>query len=79
MFRAELDMFAESCRAGKPNGLSAQSGNVAIAVVYAALKSIEQQGRAVRVAAVIAEGHKKLGERGRNVASPRSFVAGDRL
>ena len=38
----------------RPNGLCAQSGNVAIAVVYAALKSIEQQARAVRVADVIA-------------------------
>jgi predicted dehydrogenase len=68
MFRAELDMFAESCRTGKPNELSARSGNVAIAVVYAALKSIERQGQAVRIADVIAESHKKLGERGRHVA-----------
>ena len=68
MFRAELDMFAQSCRTGKPNELSAKSGNVAIAIVYAALKSIEQHGRAVRIADVIAEGHKTLGERGRHVA-----------
>jgi hypothetical protein len=68
MFRAELDMFAESCRTGKANELSARSGNVAIAVVYAALKSIEQQGRAVKIADVIADAHRKLGERGRHVA-----------
>jgi predicted dehydrogenase len=68
MFRAELDLFAESCRTGKPNELSAKSGNVAIAVVYAALRSVEQHGRAVRIADVIAEAHKKLGERGRSVA-----------
>src|ERR1700722_17522468 len=28
MFRAELDLFAESCRTGKPNELSAHNGNV---------------------------------------------------
>src|ERR1700716_2828982 len=31
MFRAELDMFAESCRTGKPNELTARNGNVAVA------------------------------------------------
>ena len=35
MFRAELDMFADSCRSGKANELSARNGNVALAVVYA--------------------------------------------
>ena len=43
MFRAELDMFAESCRSGKGNELSADNGNVALAVVYAALRSIERE------------------------------------
>src|SRR5215207_11581869 len=33
MFRAELDMFAESCRSGNANELTARNGNVAIAVV----------------------------------------------
>src|SRR5687767_5686533 len=42
MFRAELEMFAESCRTGTPNELSARNGNVAVAVVYAALRSIEK-------------------------------------
>jgi predicted dehydrogenase len=68
MFRAELEMFAESCRTGKPNELSARSGNVAIAVVYAALRSIEQHGRAVKISDVIGDAHKNLGERGRHVA-----------
>src|SRR5262249_3833708 len=45
MFRAELDLFAQSCRSGKPNELSADNGNVALAVVYAALRSIEDNGR----------------------------------
>ncbi len=33
MFRAELEMFAESCRTGKSNELSAHNGNVAVAMV----------------------------------------------
>src|SRR3984885_9947069 len=47
MFRAELEMFAESCRSGKTNELSAHNGNVAVAIVYAALKSIEKNGQSV--------------------------------
>ena len=68
MFRAELDMFAESCRNGRANELSARSGNIAIAVVYAALRSIEQKGQAVRIADVIADAHRKIAEKGRHVA-----------
>jgi predicted dehydrogenase len=68
MFRAELDMFAESCRTGKANELNARNGNVAVAVVYAALRSIEKHGQAVRIADVIAEAHGRLAERGRHVA-----------
>ena len=68
MFRAELDMFAESCRSGKSNELNARNGNVALAVVYAALRSIERQSQAVKVADIIAESHKKLAEGSRNVA-----------
>jgi len=68
MFRAELDMFAESCRTGKPNELSARNGNVALAVVYAGLRSIERQGQAVKIADVIAEAHGRLAENARHVA-----------
>ena len=53
MFRAELEMFAESCRTGKPNELSAHNGNVAVAIVNAALRSIEKKGQAVRIAEVL--------------------------
>lgn len=55
MFRAELDMFAESCRTGKPNELTAHNGNVAVAVVNAALRSIDRQGELVAIAEAIAE------------------------
>lgn len=68
MFRAELDMFAESCRSGKSNELNARNGNVALAVVYAGLRSIERQGQAVKIADVIADAHKKLAEGSRHVA-----------
>jgi predicted dehydrogenase len=68
MFRAELDMFAESCRSGKANELTAKNGNVAVAVVNAALRSIEKQGQAVRIADVIAEAHARVAERSRHVA-----------
>jgi predicted dehydrogenase len=68
MFRAELDMFAESCRTGKANELSARNGNVAVAVVNAALRSIEKQGQLVRIAEVIAEAHARVAERSRHVA-----------
>ncbi len=68
MFRAELEMFAESCRTGTPNELSARNGNVAVAVVYAALRSIEKQGQAVRIAEVITEANARVAERSRHVA-----------
>jgi predicted dehydrogenase len=60
MFCAELEMFAESCTTGKVRELSAHNGNVAVAVVYAALKSIERSGQAVKIADVIAETQKSL-------------------
>jgi predicted dehydrogenase len=68
MFCAELDMFAESCRTGKPNELNARNGNIALAVVYAALRSIEKHGQAVAIADVIAEFKRKLARRTRHVA-----------
>ena len=68
MFRAELEMFAESCRSGKSNELNARNGNVALAVVNAALRSIDRKGQAVKIAEVIADSNKKLAEGSRNVA-----------
>jgi predicted dehydrogenase len=68
MFRAELDMFAASCRSGRANELSARNGNIAVAVVYAALRSIDRQGRAVRITDVIDEAQASLAERKRQVA-----------
>jgi predicted dehydrogenase len=68
MFRAELDMFAASCRSGESNELTAHNGNVALAVVNAALRSVERHGQAVRIADMIAEAHARVAERSRHVA-----------
>src|SRR5262249_32023987 len=65
MFRAELEMFAESCASGKANELTAYNGNIAVAVVYAALKSIERRGQAVRIADIMEETHEKIGGQAR--------------
>src|SRR6266478_3833329 len=62
MFRAELEMFAESCRTGKANELSAQNGNVAVAMVYAALKSLEQNGQSVAIASVLKDAQSRVTE-----------------
>src|SRR6202043_1879755 len=53
MFRAELEMFAASCISGRSNLLNARNGNVAVAIVYAALRSIDRHGQSVRIAEVI--------------------------
>jgi len=68
MFRAELEMFAESCRTGKANELNARNGNVALAVVYAGLRSIERQGQAVKIADIIADAQQRLVQGNRHVA-----------
>src|SRR3954465_12796318 len=68
MFRAELEMFAESFRTGKANELSARNGNVALAVVYAGLRSIERNGQAVKLADIITEAHERLAKGSRHVA-----------
>jgi predicted dehydrogenase len=66
MFRIELEMFAESCRTGKANELTAQNGNVAIAIVEAALRSIERRGQLVAIVDILAEARRR--EAARHVA-----------
>jgi predicted dehydrogenase len=68
MFRAELDMFAESCRSNRAGELNARNANIALAVVYAGLRSIERQGQAVRIADVIADAQERLAMGSRHVA-----------
>lgn len=68
MFRTELEIFAECCRTGKPGELSAQNGNAAVAVVYAALRSIERNGEYVRIADVMEEAQAKISSRSPQLA-----------
>src|SRR5438067_2322422 len=68
MFRTELEMFANSCRTGKPSELNARNGNVALAVVYAGLRSIERQGQAVKIAEILKEAQDRVAERIHDVA-----------
>jgi predicted dehydrogenase len=62
MFRDELELFAETCASGKPCELTARNGNVAVAVVYAALKSIERKGQLVALSEVLDEARARLAE-----------------
>jgi len=61
MFRAELEMFADSCVSGRPGELTANNGNVAVAMMYAALRSIDKHGQAVKVADIVNETRQKIG------------------
>jgi predicted dehydrogenase len=63
MFRAELEMFAESCRTGKSGELSAHNGNIALAIVHAALRSVEKNGQAVHVAEVMKRAQERVSEK----------------
>ncbi len=60
MFRTELEMFAESCRTGKNGELTAENGYTAVAVVNAALRSIEKNGQLVRIADMIEQARAKV-------------------
>jgi predicted dehydrogenase len=60
MFVAELEMFAESCRSGRPNELNAHNGNVAVAVVDAALRSIDNRGQTVRIDNILNEARSRV-------------------
>jgi predicted dehydrogenase len=68
MFRAELEIFAESCRSGTGSELSAANGISALACVNAALRSIERNGEAVKLDEVRDEARRKLAAGKRDVA-----------
>jgi len=68
MFVAELEMFAESCRTAKPNELTAHNGNVAVAVVNAALRSIDLNGQYVRIGDILDEARSRAEAQKVNVA-----------
>jgi len=63
MFRTELELFAESCRSGQPNELTAYNGNVAVAMVNAALKSVERKGQTVTIAEVLESARQRIAQK----------------
>jgi predicted dehydrogenase len=65
MFRAELEMFAATCATGKAGELTAHNGNVAVAVVYAALKSLDRKGQYVRIADIMEETRLRISAQAR--------------
>ncbi len=60
MFREELDMFAETVRTGRASELTADNANVSLSVVYAALRSLENGGKYIRIADVVADARARL-------------------
>ena len=60
MFLDELDMFADVCITGEAAELSAASGNVALAVVNAALRSAERNGQLIALESVLEESRARL-------------------
>lgn len=68
MFRAELELFAESCRTGRSSELNAESACRAVAMVYAALRSIEHHGQYVRIDDVMADAQARLARAGRHAS-----------
>ena len=53
MFCDELDIFAGSCVSGTLSQLTANDGNVALAVVNAALQSIDNNGAGVKMSDIM--------------------------
>ena len=63
MFVDELEMFADAIASGRSPELSAYNGVVAVAIVNAALRSIESNGCLVDLAEVIGAAEKQAGVR----------------
>jgi len=61
MFVDELESFADAIATGRPSELSGYNGVVAVAVVNAALRSIDADGRLIALADVIGEAEQKAG------------------
>ena len=60
MFRDELEIFGDACMSGTAEQLTAHDGNVAVAMVYSALKSIEKGSQVVSVDSVMNEAKNNL-------------------
>ena len=61
MFRDELELFAAACATGRLPELTARDGNVAVAIVNAALRSIDRKGQAVRLDEIMGEARRRVG------------------
>ncbi len=68
MFVDELEMFADICRTGQSQELSARDGNVALGIVYAALKSVDQNGAMVRLSDIMDEARNEVASGDRSAA-----------
>jgi predicted dehydrogenase len=68
MFQAELEMFAGSCRSGQENELNAHNGNVAVAMVYGALRSLDEGGRYVKLSEILSTAQSRNSTGARHVA-----------
>ena len=53
MFRSELELFAEACRAGQSGELSATNANLTLAIVHAAVRSLDNRNQSIRIADVL--------------------------
>ena len=60
MFLDELDIFATACRTKKLDELTAYQGNVAVAMVMAALKSIDENGILISVDETLKKARKSI-------------------
>ncbi len=60
MFLDELDLFAEACQKGELANLTAHDGNVALAVVNAALQSVDSNGAQIALEQVFASARAEI-------------------
>lgn len=68
MFVDELEIFADACATGKLPELTAHDGVVALAVVNAALRSIDRKGQAVELNEILEEARRKVAAEGQRAA-----------
>lgn len=68
MFTDELDMFADMCRTGKAVELEAKNGLVALAVVNAALASVDRNGQAVKLSEILDGARARVAAEDQNAA-----------
>ena len=68
MFVDELEIFAEACASGHLSELTAHDGVIALAVVNAALRSIDRRGQAVELSEILEESRRKVAAESQHAA-----------